>query len=196
MSTTVTADGDLPLFLNVINGTLLLHCEDTAMLRCCLATYLNASRHFKQVFAINGFFFIMPSILQVYTTSRPNCAVRQAIEFACRSFYTMHRKPFMLQTFGSLAPLLDMDKSSNDVHVSKIDPKCLFELLLSLETDCPDVLEVLDLVNGTLPLSALDLCYTEDPDNYQMIDSINMCVTVIAYSPDSQRSMQMLVSKI
>ncbi|CAD5116523.1 DgyrCDS5405 [Dimorphilus gyrociliatus] len=192
MSTTVTADGDLPLFLNVINGTLLLHCEDTAMLRCCLATYLNASRHFKQVFSINGFFFIMPSILQVYTSSRPNCAVRQAIEFACRSFYTMHRKPFMLQTFGSLAPLLDMDKSSADVHVSKIDPKCLFELLLSLETDCPDVLEILDLVNGSLPLSALDLCYTEDPDAFQMIDSINMCVTVVAYAPDSPRSMQML----
>ena len=49
MSATTTLEGDLLLFLSVINGTLLLHCEDTALLRACLATYINAARHFKQV---------------------------------------------------------------------------------------------------------------------------------------------------
>ena len=54
MSSTVTLSGDLPLFLNVVNGTILLHCGDTAMLRFCIATFINACRHFKQVFATSG----------------------------------------------------------------------------------------------------------------------------------------------
>lgn len=54
MSSTFTTADDLLLFLNVINGTLLLHCEDSAMLRLCLGTLLNASRHFKQVFSTSG----------------------------------------------------------------------------------------------------------------------------------------------
>ena len=55
MSSTFTLAGDLPLFLNVLSGALLLHCEDTAILRTCLATFINASRHFKQVSDIHGF---------------------------------------------------------------------------------------------------------------------------------------------
>ena len=55
LSSTVTSEGDLLLFLNVINGVLLLHAGDTAILRQCAATVVNAARHFKQVFATNGF---------------------------------------------------------------------------------------------------------------------------------------------
>ena len=54
MSSTVTHAGDLPLFLNVVNGTLLLHADDTAMLRLCFASFINACRHFKQVFSTTG----------------------------------------------------------------------------------------------------------------------------------------------
>jgi len=54
MSSTITHAGDLPLFLNVVNGTLLLHADDAAMLRLCFATFINACRHFKQVFATTG----------------------------------------------------------------------------------------------------------------------------------------------
>ena len=53
MSSTITCSADLPLFLSVINGTLFLHAADTAMLRLTMATYINAARHFKQVFANN-----------------------------------------------------------------------------------------------------------------------------------------------
>lgn len=59
MSSTITHAGDLPMFLNVINGTLLLHADDSAMLRLCMATFINACRHFKQVFATTG--WVTPS---------------------------------------------------------------------------------------------------------------------------------------
>ena len=38
-----------------------------------------------------------------------------------------------------------------------------------------------------------DFCYAADPDTFNVMDVINMCVTVIAYAPDSFRSTQMLV---
>lgn len=55
MSSTLTTEGDLPLFLNVISGALLLHAEDTTVMRRCMATLINASQHFKQVFSTTGY---------------------------------------------------------------------------------------------------------------------------------------------
>lgn len=46
--------GDIHLFINVINGSLILHCEDAVMLRYCIATYINAAHQFRNVFALNG----------------------------------------------------------------------------------------------------------------------------------------------
>ncbi|CAF3405487.1 unnamed protein product [Rotaria sp. Silwood1] len=45
---------DITLFLSVINGSFILHCEDLVMLRFCLATYINIVKHFRNVFATNG----------------------------------------------------------------------------------------------------------------------------------------------
>ena len=46
--------GDIHLFINVVNGCLLLHCEDSAMLRLVMATYISAAHQFKNVFSSNG----------------------------------------------------------------------------------------------------------------------------------------------
>lgn len=45
---------DIHLFINVINGALVLYCEDAVMLRFCMATYINAGHQFRNVFAVNG----------------------------------------------------------------------------------------------------------------------------------------------
>ncbi|KAK7491630.1 hypothetical protein BaRGS_00017083 [Batillaria attramentaria] len=194
MNSTFTWSSDLSLFMNVINGTIVLLFEDTAILRFCLASLINTCRHFKHVFATNGFLYIMPTLLRVYSNNQPNTVLQQAIHFACRQFYILHRKPFVLQTFGSVAPILDMTcAASGTVDTSKVQPDALFKLLLALEKDCPDNLGVLDLVQGEKPLKALDFCYEADPDTFNMMDVINMCVTVIAYAPDSFRSAQMLM---
>lgn len=54
MAGTFAHSSDIHLFINVINGALVLHCEDSAILRTCMATLINASQHFKNVFASNG----------------------------------------------------------------------------------------------------------------------------------------------
>lgn len=51
------------------------------------------------------------SFPQVYADYESNPQLRQAIEFACRQFYILHRKPFVLQLFASVAPLLEFPVS-------------------------------------------------------------------------------------
>ncbi|KAL8568215.1 hypothetical protein ACOMHN_027738 [Nucella lapillus] len=194
MTSTFTWSSDLSLFMNVINGTLILLFEDTAILRYCLASFINICQHFKHVFATNGFLYIMPTLLRLYSNNQPNTVLCQAVHFVCRQFYVLHRKPFVLQMFGSVAPLLDMTcGSGGTMDTSKVQPDNLFKLLLALEKDCSDNLGVLELVHGDKPLKALDFCYAADPDMFNMMDVINMCVTVIAYAPDSFRTVQMLM---
>ncbi|XP_076436361.1 protein unc-80 homolog isoform X3 [Babylonia areolata] len=194
MTSTFTWSSDLSLFMNVINGTLILLFEDTAILRFCLASLINICHHFKHVFATNGFLYIMPTLLRLYSNNQPNTVLCQALHFVCRQFYVLHRKPFVLQMFGSVAPLLDMTcGSGGSLDTSKVQPDNLFKLLLALEKDCPDNLGILELVHGDKPLKALDFCYAADPDTFDMMDVINMCVTVIAYAPDSFRTVQMLM---
>lgn len=43
--------GDLHLFINVINGIMLMHCEEVTILRRCMATYLSMAIHFNTLFA-------------------------------------------------------------------------------------------------------------------------------------------------
>ena len=54
---TTTAGYEIELFLNVINGAMLLLCENIVILRSCLAGFLNISRHFGHIFAISGYEF-------------------------------------------------------------------------------------------------------------------------------------------
>lgn len=43
------------------------------------------------------FMHIMPTLLKTYSNNQPNPVLCQAIEFVCRQFYILHRKPFILQ---------------------------------------------------------------------------------------------------
>lgn len=119
---------DLHLFLNVVNGALVLHCEDAAILRLCCATFVNAAHQFKNIFATNGYLLIMPTMLQIYSNHQTNGLLCRTIEFICKQFYIMHRKPFVLQMFGSVAPLLDTDTASQYGDASKVQPKAFFQV--------------------------------------------------------------------
>ena len=57
----------------------------------------------------------MPTVLRMYSNNQPNTVLCQAIHFACRQFYILHRKPFVLQMFGSVAPILDMSCGADGV---------------------------------------------------------------------------------
>ncbi|XP_071839173.1 protein unc-80 homolog isoform X3 [Apostichopus japonicus] len=181
---------DIQLFLNVLNGALLLHCEDLGILRLCLASYINVCVRYKQIFSTKGFQYIMPTILRVYSQHPNNPMVCEAIKFVCEKFYLLHMKPFVLQTFGSVAPLLQFH---NDGNPLKIPIKCFYKLIQSLEKDSPDHLDILDLVEGEKPLKTLDFCYSgEHENNFSFLEAIRLCVVVVAYAPESTRSGQML----
>ncbi|XP_045030143.1 protein unc-80 homolog isoform X4 [Daphnia magna] len=185
--------GDIHLFINVINGALVLYCEDAVMLRFCMATYINAGHQFRNVFALNGYSLIIPTILRIYSNYQSNPLVARTVEFTTQQFYIMHRKPFMLQLFGSVAPLLDTDANAVYGDASKVRVQSLFRLLLSLERVGVDPLHLLDLVAAEKPLKALDFCYHGESDTINILDSIAIAVMGASYAIDTHRGHQLLM---
>ncbi|XP_025991096.1 protein unc-80 homolog isoform X8 [Solenopsis invicta] len=184
--------GDIHLFLNVLNGAVIIHSEDSCILRYVVATYINAAHNFKNIFSTNGYLLIMPTLLQLYSTHQTNKLVTTTVEYAVKQFYLMNRKPFILQMFGSVSTILDTDLISVHGEAHKVPSTCLFNLLLSLETPSPDPLNIGELVKEEKPLKAIDFCYHDENEMVDVLDCISLCVMVIAYAPDSIRGQQML----
>ncbi|XP_053975913.1 protein unc-80 homolog [Hylaeus volcanicus] len=185
--------GDIHLFLNVLNGAIIIHSEDSCILRYVVATYINAAHNFKNIFSTNGYLLIMPTLLQLYSTHQTNKLVTTTVEYAVKQFYLMNRKPFILQMFGSVSTILDTDEASVHGEAHKVPATCLFNLLLSLETPSPDPLHIDELVKEEKPLKAIDFCYHDENEMVNVLDCIALCVMVIAYAPDSVRGQQMLI---
>ncbi|XP_077570796.1 protein unc-80 homolog isoform X4 [Stigmatopora nigra] len=184
---------EMMLFLNVFNGALLLHPEDSALVRQHTATAINTAVHFNHLFSLSGYQWILPTMLQVYADYEGNPLLRQGIEFCCRQFYILHRKPFVLQLFASVAPLLEFNTNTSSGLSKGVSAQCLFDLLVSLEGETLDALDALELVKAEKPLRSLDFCYGNEDLAFSISDSIKLCVTVAAYAPESFRSLQMLM---
>ncbi|XP_069694357.1 protein unc-80 homolog isoform X2 [Periplaneta americana] len=184
--------GDIHLFLNVLNGAVILHSEDACILRYVTATYINAAHNFKNIFSTNGYLLIMPTLLQLYSNHQTNKLVRTTVEYTVKQFYLMNRKPFILQMFGSVSAILDTDDDSQYGDAHKVQSNCLFNLLLSLETPSPDPLNIGELVREEKPLKAIDFCYHDENEMVTVLDCISLCVMVVAYAADSVRGHQML----
>ncbi|XP_065170367.1 protein unc-80 homolog isoform X8 [Atheta coriaria] len=185
--------GDIHLFLNVLNGAVILHSEDSCILRYVMATYINAAFHFKNIFSTNGYLLIMPTLLKIYSNHQTNKLVTTTIEYAVKQFYLMNRKPFILQMFGSVSAMLDTDEEGTYGDAHKIQSSCLFNLLLSLETPSPDPLNIAELVKEEKPLKPIDFCYHDEYEMVTILDCISLCVMVVSYSSESIRGYQMLV---
>ena len=178
---------DIQLFLNVLNGSLALHAGDSVIIRYSMATIINATHQFKNIFQTNGYLLIMPSIVQIYSNNMSNYLVTSSIEFLIKQLYILHRKPFLLQMFGSIANYLENSVSTfHDPF--KIQPTALYKLILSLEVNTPDVINVLELVKMRKPLVSLDFCYTGDQEHISVQDCVSVCAMVAAYDSGSPRS--------
>lgn len=126
------------------------------------------------------------------------------MEFVCKQFYILHRKPFLLQMFGAIADICDQNDNDLEINCMQVKAKYLFNLLLAMEIQLDDLnqnnssldqLNILSLVNYPKPLKALDLCYREDPNTFLILaDAMASCVTVCAFAPESKRSHQMMVN--
>ncbi|XP_030265403.1 protein unc-80 homolog isoform X1 [Sparus aurata] len=184
---------EMMLFLNVFNGALLLHPEDSSLLRQYTATAINTAVHFNHLFSLSGYQWILPTMLQVYADYESDPLLRQGIEFCCRQFYILHRKPFILQLFASVAPLLEFTTSTSTGLSKGVSAQCLFDLLVSLEGETHDALDALELVKAEKPLRSLDFCYGNEDLAFSISEAIKLCVTVVAYAPESFRSLQMLM---
>ncbi|KAM3179481.1 hypothetical protein ACTXT7_000496 [Hymenolepis weldensis] len=193
MTSTFPWSTDLQLFLNVYNGTLVLHAEDATVLRQCLAFYLQCSYQFKMIFSVNGYLSILPTIIRVYHSNQHNSILKQAIEFTFKQFYIMHRTPFILQMFGSIANYIDLSpEESAQTSFYRVQPETLYQLLRSVGREIPDTLGILQLCGFSKPLKALDFCYADDSQSWSIFETINLCVTVQVYAPESYRSRQMM----
>ncbi|BES88439.1 unc-80 homolog (Hypothetical protein) [Nesidiocoris tenuis] len=185
--------GDIHLFLNVLNGAVTLHSQDATILRYVMATYINAAHNFKNIFSLDGYMMIIPTLLQLYATHQTNKLVTRTVEYLVKQFYLMNRKPFILQMFGAASAILDIDTQAQFGDARKVPSQCLFRILLSLETPSPDPLNIGELVKEDKPLQAIDFCYHDDSEMVTVLDCISLCVMVVAYAADSVRAYQMLI---
>ncbi|XP_037891733.1 protein unc-80 homolog isoform X5 [Glossina fuscipes] len=184
---------DIQLFLNVLSGAAFLHAEDSCIMRYVMATYINAAFNFKNIFSTNGYFMIMPTLLQIYSLYQTNKLITTTIEYAVKQFYLLNRKPFILQMFGSVSAILDTDEEGTYGEAHKVQSSCLFNLLLSLEDPSPDPLNIAELVKEPKPLKAIDFCYHDEDGDVTVLDCITLCVMVVSYSAESNRGYQMLI---
>ena len=73
----------------------------------------------------------MPTVLQVYSNHQSNSLLCRTVEFICKQFYVLHRKPFVLQMLGSIAPMLDLNTDlpfadANKVSFREVLPKDIY----------------------------------------------------------------------
>lgn len=184
------------LFLDPVNGALLLHCEDVTILRSCLAALINIVMCYGKIFALDAYQEILPTLLKVYSHHEDNTLVKEAIEFTVLQFYNYHQSQFILQMFSSAAPILlteDMLDVSMEQQFDMVPSHCLFNLVESLERDVPDTLDIMSLVRAEKPIKPYDDCLVDDTNRSGKIDlSIRLALTIIAYKSESSRALQMM----
>lgn len=68
----------------------------------------------------------MPTILRCYSQRQTNRMFTQVVEFVCKQFYILHRKPFLLQMFGSIADICDQNVNDLEINAMQVKAKYLF----------------------------------------------------------------------
>lgn len=71
------------------------------------------------------YLLIMPTILRVYSNYQSNKMAVTVVEFIVKQLYILHRKPFILQMLGSVAPILDMDDTAIYGDANKVRYFCI-----------------------------------------------------------------------
>nr|XP_039260009.1 protein unc-80 homolog isoform X1 [Styela clava] len=187
---------ELLLFLHVWNAALVLHAEQTPILRRYGAALIDAAVHMNHQFIKLGYSVVLPTILEIYSEHFCMPTVKKYIEFLCKQLHIIHRHPFVLELIACAAPILTefADVSTNARNRKHLSPEKFFTLLQSLEREhVEDELQVLELVRAEQPLQSLDFCYKNDNCSLSIMDCLRLCVTVVAFQPESSRTLEMLI---
>lgn len=97
------------LFLNVINGALLLHSEDSTILKYCLASLLMAVIKFNSIFKKDGYLMIVPTMIQVYALHTRNKLITRALKLIWAHFFLLDGNVFFLQVTAATATLVSKE---------------------------------------------------------------------------------------
>lgn len=107
------------LFLNVVNGALLLYSEDLSILRQGLAALIVVASKFVHVFRKHGYEMVVPTLIQVYASHMNNRLITDALKFVWGRFYLLNldSNVFLLQAIAATATLLSEEVSGcSEIH--------------------------------------------------------------------------------
>lgn len=101
-------ENSLGLFLNVVNGALLLYSEDLSILRQALAALIVVASKFVCVFQRHGYEMVTPTLIQVYASHMSNKLITSALKFVWGHFYMLNLESnvFIMQAIAATATLL------------------------------------------------------------------------------------------
>ena len=107
---------NMVLFLNVVNGALLLYSEDLAILRRALAALVVVASKFLHVFRRQGYEMVIPTLVQVYSSHMTNRLITDALKCVWGQLYLLNidSNVFVLQAIAATATLL-----SDEVYIRK-----------------------------------------------------------------------------
>lgn len=84
----------------------------------------------------------MPTILRCYSQRQTNRLLCRTIEFVCKQFYILHRKPFLLQMVGAVANTLDMNNNDFEVNPMKVCAGFFLVFALPFRPTCLIIIEL------------------------------------------------------
>ena len=164
------------LFMNVVNGFLLLHSEDHTILYYSLATILITVTKFNSVFKKDGYQMVVPALVNIYHLHMKNKIITNAIKFVWVKFYILNGNIFISQVMAAASTLLSEEaaflsnnissslttvpnrSSSNSIEAeeaNRLIAKALFELNESLVDDKHRVKDELNILVSYWTLSCV-----------------------------------------
>ena len=113
-------ENSLGLFLNVVNGALLLYSEDLSILRQALAALIVVVSKFVNVFQRRGYEMVTPTLIQVYASHMSNKLIANALKFVWGQFYMLNldSNVFVMQAIAATATLLSEEVKPKSCPVS------------------------------------------------------------------------------
>ncbi|BEJ05797.1 hypothetical protein CcaverHIS641_0303190 [Cutaneotrichosporon cavernicola] len=190
---------ELRHFLYNITSAMSLHGGDMIVVAHGMRAISLCATRFRRVFASIGFVNIMPAVYDAYV--RGHGGIRDAVEYACRSFYRIHQDVFVYQLCLAL---------SEHIHEDAFDARAAYDLLAVLATDDPasgvpsgirdlnrkyEVEVLLQMQSGgaEVALSTPErLIATLEPALFPTDNIVRLLVTVIAVNAASKRGIRLL----
>ncbi|KAG8919092.1 hypothetical protein FRC00_011752, partial [Tulasnella sp. 408] len=122
---------ELGKYMDGINRIVLLRGNDIGIVALALIAYMTASTRFRRMFSSeSGFSLFMPVLIKVYVESEGEPAIRRAIEYSMRRFYSLHKEICAFQTLEAASHILhqsDMEEADQEWFAENV-----FELVSCL----------------------------------------------------------------